>query len=165
MRARVTLCGAVLLTTACEPFPPFCHGLVIDACRRAEDLVPHIGVQAADASTMGSLTPGSAGALGATGLVSIGVRSSYMRREDARLDGVPVRGDGTVGNSSFGVATNASSAIAADLVVGAYGGRQLGAVRTGAVDLLMGVSLLSPPNGGSLSLTSGARLGFMIGAR
>ena len=165
MRARELLVAGLLMTTVACEYSHICYGLVSDACRRAEDLVPHIGVQIADASSMGSPTPGDAGALGATGLLSLGVRSTYAAREHARLDDVPVRGDGTMANSKFAVATSASGAIAADLVAGAYGGRQFGPIRTGAIDLLMGVSALAGPDGGSLRTTTGSRLGVTIGAR
>ena len=159
----VGLCAALLSSRARAQS---CSGgaYVVDACRKAVDLVLFLTPQLATAQAGGSATPGQGGALGKLGSVLVDVRATAV------LGTVP-----QLAASGFSPAASASSyagsrqlipAISANLSVGLLRGVSLGVTHVGALDALVTATYLRgfEAQGVRLSVKGGdARLGF--GAR
>jgi len=165
MHPRQAVCAAVvLMTAACDPLFPVCEGLVIDACRKAEELSHYVGVQLGDVTTVGNPTPGQAGAMGATGRMSIGLRSNVIQSDNPQFGRAPVRADGSIGSTMYSGARSTMAAFTGDAVVGAFRGWRIDNTRVGAVDLLGSATIIAGRDGGSLKASSGG-FGIALGAR
>lgn len=165
MNPRAAVCAvALVMTAACDPFLPMCQGLVIDACQKAQELSHHMGVQLGDVTTAGNPTPGQAGAMGAAGRMSLGLRSNLTQVDNPRFGTAPVRADGFVGGTAYAGSHSTMAAFSGDVVLGALRGFRIDKTRVGAVDLLGSVTFTPGHDGGSLR-SSGGGLGMSLGLR
>jgi hypothetical protein len=81
------------------------------------------------------------------------MRVSGVRRDSPLVSGVTVRTDGQVSGSTFGVEQGTATAISFDVATGALPGFQIGGIRVGAVDALLGVSPSLVRSGGDVRIT------------
>lgn len=164
MRARhcVAAVFAVLATTACGNS---CDVMLVDACRRAEELGYLVAVQLGDMTAGGNAILGQSGALHAAGKMSVAVRGVGIRRETPRLRDVAIRQDSVLGVTTFPMKTGTAGSFAIDLAVGGLSGFKVRDTRVGAVDVLGSLSLTPTQQSAGLRLRFPDPRGLGLGVR
>ena len=165
MRCRpVYMVALAVVASACREPPP-CGGPLSDACGKAEDLVHALGIQIADESSEGNALLGDVNAMGATGLASVSMRVTQMRRNGVRFEGVTLRTDGIKGESTFASESDVATTISLDGVVGAWHGSPLfGRFRFGGVDVVGNIAMATNMDRGNLHISAG-QPAYAIGVR
>ena len=134
MNVRTLTSGAFLLTlAACDGV--YCGDVLIDACRKAEDLAGFVGTEVAASHPVGNAVIGEGGGIHRQGRLSIGLRANTATLSAPVIGRPTLRRDGITG-TTFQTRNDRGTSFGADLAVGAFRGFRVRATRVGGVDLL-----------------------------
>jgi hypothetical protein len=139
--------------------------VLVDACRKAQEIGSLLGVQTGDMTTGGNAILGQSGALHATGKMAVAVRGTGIRWHSPQVRDITIRQDSTVSSTTFPMKTSTAGSFSIDLAVGGLPGIRIGDTRVGAVDVLGSLSLTPPQQSAGLRLRFPDPRGLALGLR